>query len=144
MRSGGPAAASLRGARRRGPRLLVRWGPVVLRAWWEIAARKLGHLAAYAVLTVGWWWALRGLVARPLVWAAGLSLLYACSDEYHQTFVEGRTGKVLDVAIDSLGIALACLWLSARTRRAALSRSSALPAAARQNAASRRRSQART
>ncbi|MGZ8658029.1 MAG: VanZ family protein [Solirubrobacterales bacterium] len=139
----------------------MRWGPVVLTMaaifyfsgqpyegpgmdWWEIAARKLGHLAAYALLTVGWWWAVRGLVARPLVWAAGLSLLYACSDEYHQTFIEGRTGKVLDVAIDSLGIALACLWLRARTRRAALSRSSALPAAARQSAESRPRSQART
>ena len=28
---------------------------------------------------------------------------YACSDEWHQTFVEGRSGQVSDVAFDMLG-----------------------------------------
>ena len=31
-------------------------------------------------------------------------LLYAMSDEYHQTFVMGRSGELRDVLIDSLGI----------------------------------------
>ncbi|MET3683059.1 VanZ family protein [Alkalibacillus flavidus] len=35
-----------------------------------------------------------------------LSLLYAASDEYHQTFIEGRAGQVSDVFIDSIGIML--------------------------------------
>ena len=34
-------------------------------------------------------------------------LLYACSDEIHQTFVAGRSGEVLDVLIDTIGGSLA-------------------------------------
>ena len=25
-------------------------------AWWEVAIRKLGHIAGYVVLTYLWWW----------------------------------------------------------------------------------------
>ena len=32
-----------------------------------------------------------------------LSFTYACTDEYHQTLVEGRTGQFLDVVIDLSG-----------------------------------------
>ncbi len=38
--------------------------------------------------------------------AAGLSLLYAFSDETHQLFVPGREGKLTDVGIDAIGIAI--------------------------------------
>ena len=33
----------------------------------------------------------------------GICLVYAVSDEIHQGFVDGRTPKVLDVGIDTLG-----------------------------------------
>ena len=33
-------------------------------AWWEVAVRKLGHVAGYAALTGLWWWALLGEVRR--------------------------------------------------------------------------------
>jgi hypothetical protein len=36
-----------------------------------------------------------------------ISLAYACTDEYHQTFVEGRTGTPIDVGVDTVGMALA-------------------------------------
>ena len=39
-----------------------------------------------------------------LIVALALGALYAVSDEAHQTFVEGRVGAVLDVAIDTLGV----------------------------------------
>jgi len=78
-------------------------------AWWEVAMRKLGHLGGYALLAALWAWALAGTVRRPLVWAALVSLAYAATDEYHQTFVEGRHGAATDVGIDALGIALAIL-----------------------------------
>ena len=86
-------------------------------AWYEVIARKLGHVGGYALLTAAWAWALHGLVARPVLWAAALSFLYACSDEYHQTFVDGRSGTVTDVLIDSVGIALALLAIDWRARR---------------------------
>ena len=88
-------------------------------AWWEVAIRKLGHIAGYAVLTYLWWWALVGRVGRPLLLAAVISLLYACSDEFHQTFTDNRSGTVMDVGVDAIGIALACLLISRRWPRPA-------------------------
>ncbi len=88
-------------------------------AWWEVAIRKLGHLAGYAVLTYLWWWALVGVARRPLVLAAAISLLYAATDEYHQTFVDNRSGSPLDVAIDAAGVGFACLAISRRWPRPA-------------------------
>ena len=49
--------------------------------------------------------------------AAGwLAVLYAATDEFHQTFVPSREGCIRDVAIDSCGVALAllALWLCCR------------------------------
>ena len=80
--------------------------------WWDVIFRKLGHVTGYAVLTTLWWWALRGVAARPLLIAVCVSFAYACTDEFHQTFVSGRTGSPIDVGIDSVGIALAAYVLS--------------------------------
>jgi VanZ family protein len=79
--------------------------------WWEVIARKLGHVTGYAVLTALWAWALRGQVRRPLLVAVCISLAYACTDEYHQTFVEGRTGTPIDVGVDAVGMAIAAALL---------------------------------
>lgn len=83
-------------------------------AWWELAARKLGHVAGYAGLTALWWWALVGEVKRPLAIAVAISLLYAGTDEYHQTFVEGRHGSPVDVGVDAIGMGIACLAIHLR------------------------------
>jgi VanZ family protein len=83
-------------------------------AWWVIVFRKLGHITGYALLTGAWWWALRRVAQRPLLWAVGISLVYACSDEFHQTFVRGREGTPRDVAIDAIGMAIAALLISMR------------------------------
>jgi VanZ family protein len=50
---------------------------------------------------------------RNLILAATVGILFALSDEYHQTFVPGRGGTLRDVGIDGLGVALACTlaWL---------------------------------
>jgi VanZ family protein len=80
------------------------------RAWWDVVLRKLAHFTEYAVLTVLWWRALRGLgirFGRALAAAIAISLAYAVTDEFHQTFVDGRNGTPADVLIDSAGIAAA-------------------------------------
>lgn len=46
---------------------------------------------------------------RNLVLAVVLCLIFAMTDEYHQTFVPGRGGTWSDVAIDSAGVVLAAL-----------------------------------
>lgn len=83
----------------------------------DLVARKLVHAAEYALLAVLWWRALAGSV-RPgaALWlAVGISVAYAASDEYHQTFVAGRHGSVLDVGVDALGAGLGAL-LAGRLR----------------------------
>ena len=98
------------------------------RAWWDVGLRKLAHFTEYAVLTALWWRALRGLGARlPLAIAIAISLGYAASDEFHQTFVEGRRGTPVDVLIDAAGIVTAGTVIALLRLRAA---SNARPLAA--------------
>jgi VanZ family protein len=79
----------------------------------DLVGRKLGHMATYLALTLAWFWALRPVAPTPgaIAIAAAVSFLYAVSDEYHQSFVEGRTGSPLDVAIDAIGITLGWMLL---------------------------------
>jgi VanZ family protein len=83
-------------------------------AWWVIVFRKLGHITGYALLTALWAWALQGVVRRPLIWAVAISLAYACTDEYHQTFVPGRNGTPVDVGVDAIGMAIAATLIRLR------------------------------
>jgi VanZ like family len=55
---------------------------------------------------------------RNIIVAFVLCVLFAVSDEYHQTFVPGRGGTWSDVAIDSIGISLAALVACLRRKRA--------------------------
>ena len=82
--------------------------------WWEVIFRKLGHVSGYALLTALWWWALRPVTRRALPIAVCIAFAYACTDEFHQTFVHGRTGTPVDVGIDAIGMAIAALLISSR------------------------------
>jgi VanZ family protein len=80
---------------------------------WDTILRKLAHTTEYAVLGA----LLVRAVQRPGP-AFALGVLYAASDEIHQTFVRGRHGSPIDVAIDSVGLAVGILlWLRAGARR---------------------------
>jgi len=78
---------------------------------WDTIGRKLAHIGLYGALTMLWFWTLRPTIARPLPLAISIALVYAISDEYHQSFVHGRHGGPLDVAIDLVGVTVASLWL---------------------------------
>jgi len=77
--------------------------------FWDILLRKLAHICLFAALTLLWLRALSPLTARALLWAVVISVLYAISDEYHQTFVSGRSGSPVDVGIDAIGIGAVAL-----------------------------------
>jgi hypothetical protein len=82
---------------------------------WDLVLRKAAHITVFAVL---WLTLARAMHWRRPVLATVIALLYACSDEYHQTFVEGRHGSPVDVAIDAIGMGLAALaWTLAARRR---------------------------
>ena len=87
----------------------------------DFVGRKLVHFAGFGVLCYLWWRLLRvGMdPGRAALVAFLLSSLYAVSDEYHQSHVEGRNGTPIDWAIDSAGAALVALRLRMRARREA-------------------------
>jgi VanZ family protein len=79
-----------------------------------------GHFAEYAVLALLLHWALEGSGAsRPALVTLLFVLLYALSDEFHQSFVPGRTPDPLDIVTDLAGAAAALLAFNLlRSRRA--------------------------
>lgn len=80
-----------------------------------VVSRKLAHFGEYALLLALWWRALTTKLAdrRALAFAFVVTVLYAMTDELHQTFVSGRSGTPIDVAIDTAG-ALTAAWLLSR------------------------------
>lgn len=77
----------------------------------DLVGRKFVHAGEYALLSLLWWRALRTVAParRAALLAFAVAVAYAGSDELHQTFVQGRHGAPLDVAIDSAGAGLAAL-----------------------------------
>ena len=68
--------------------------------------RKLAHASVYFILGILVCLALNNHdinVKKILVYSVVTCFLYACSDEIHQLFVDGRSGEVLDVLLDTLG-----------------------------------------
>ena len=84
--------------------------------WLDQIVKKGGHMLGYALLAVAYW---RGLGShaerRRQAWL--LAVIYAVTDEWHQSFVPGRYPSAWDVLIfDNLG-ALLALWLAGALRK---------------------------
>ena len=71
---------------------------------WDTVLRKGAHMVEFGLLWLLWW---RALGFGSVTAAVGIALAYAATDEYHQSFVEGRNGSALDWAVDATGVALA-------------------------------------
>ncbi|HEX2468224.1 MAG TPA: VanZ family protein [Solirubrobacterales bacterium] len=78
--------------------------------------RVVAHAGEYALLCLLWAWALLPSLRwpAPVVAAAAISLAYAASDEFHQSFVPGREASAFDLVVDTAGIALAVALALAR------------------------------
>ncbi|MCW2928819.1 MAG: Acetobutylicum phosphotransbutyrylase [Thermoleophilia bacterium] len=86
----------------------------------DLVLRKAAHIVVFGVLAV--------VVARcvhadarcsrrALLVAALITLAYAASDEWHQTFVEGRVGHPRDVVIDMFGALVALTGFARHSAR---------------------------
>jgi VanZ family protein len=99
----------------------------------HILIRKLGHVTEYAILAVLLWRALRGCKSFKarifmlflLVWAG--CVIFAASDEFHQSFLPSRTPSARDVMIDICGasIGVTICWIFATRRSIKLQGASA-------------------
>jgi VanZ family protein len=87
----------------------------------DLVGRKLIHFAEFGLLCYLWWRALRTGMdpGRAALVAFLVSSLYALSDEYHQSHVDGRNGTPVDWVIDSAGATLVALRLRFGARREA-------------------------
>ena len=68
---------------------------------------KSFHLIEYAFLSFLLYFAFK----KPKI-SIPIAYLYALSDEFHQTFIAGRTGRFRDTLIDLLGILIGFLIFS--------------------------------
>ena len=80
-------------------------------SWADAIVKKSGHVVGYALLAYSYWYALD--IDKNKRWVAWLFvILYALTDEFHQSYVPGRHPSILDVLIfDNFG-ALISLWLA--------------------------------
>ncbi len=73
--------------------------------WWDFVMKKSAHVIEYAVLYI--------LVHQSLKQPKSVrtiflfAIAFALSEEFHQSFVIGRTAKLLDVGFDALGLIIA-------------------------------------
>jgi VanZ family protein len=90
-------------------------------AIFHLLVRKAGHLTEYAIFATLAARAFRAsshdLLRRHWVgFSLLLAVVYALTDEWHQSFVPSRTASIYDSLIDSMGalIALTIIWLRHR------------------------------
>ena len=74
--------------------------------------RKVAHASEYFIFTILILIALKNSGVKGnkrFIIALVICFIYACTDEYHQTFVNGRTGQFSDTLIDTFGGFVSCL-----------------------------------
>ncbi|NCC16776.1 MAG: VanZ family protein [Clostridia bacterium] len=75
--------------------------------------RKTAHFFLYFLLGILVLNATRGLRVyglKGMILTFSICILYAVYDEFHQTFVLGRSGEIRDVLIDTSGAIVGVLW----------------------------------
>lgn len=97
----------------------------------DLAVRKAGHALVFGILAL---LVVRGLAANRATVAWLATTAYAISDELHQGFIVGRGPSPVDVAIDSLGAAVALLAAPLVATRLRAARRAAQPQPAERSA----------
>ena len=80
--------------------------------------KKTGHILGYALLALSYWQVFQFKRGRQwLAWC--FAIFYAATDEFHQSFVPGRSASVLDVLIfDNLGALISlCVFTIIKSKR---------------------------
>ncbi|HEX7228260.1 MAG TPA: VanZ family protein, partial [Candidatus Binatia bacterium] len=87
----------------------------------QFVVRKLGHWFEYLILAVLLYRALHAesggrSAVRPGVMTIAFALVWAITDEFHQSLVPSRTASIVDVMIDGFGALCGSFWMYLRHR----------------------------
>lgn len=80
----------------------------------RVLVRKSAHFFLFLILGILIYLTLSSYsVSKTVLFSIIFCFIYACSDELHQLFTDGRTAKILDICIDTCGssIAIFCCYL---------------------------------
>ena len=72
----------------------------------EIFLRKTAHFTIYFCLglsVISFLCEFYEITYKIIIYSVLFVFIYACSDEIHQLFINGRSGELLDIVIDTLG-----------------------------------------
>lgn len=75
----------------------------------EPYVRKVAHLSEYAIggmLFISLFLTYNLSDIKRIIFSLLIGIEYAIIDEVHQLFIAGRSGQIIDVLIDSIGVAL--------------------------------------
>ena len=90
--------------------------------WLDFIIKKSAHITEYFILGLLLYFSLKNTTnlstGKSLILIIIIGLVYASSDEFHQTFVSGREGRIRDVLIDSLGLLASAKFLTFFSRKA--------------------------
>ncbi len=104
-------------SKKRNFEIITNWLPVVLWAgvifyfsslkqikvsdflFWDFVAKKTAHVSEYAILYA----LLHKATNKKYLVAYFITVIFASTDEFHQSFVPGRTGTPLDLGFDLSG-----------------------------------------
>ena len=75
---------------------------------------KVGHVVGYFLLGLSFYLALTQYpnLKKPRLSALALSFVYALTDEFHQSFIPGRTCELIDLIVDLLAAGTALLLIT--------------------------------
>lgn len=82
--------------------------------------RKCAHMSEYMIFAVSvllalYIWKARGRMLYLTTFSS--AFIFACTDEFHQLFVPGRSGRMTNVLIDSVGALIGLLIIYGINRR---------------------------
>ena len=79
------------------------YGPI------DILIKKGGHALGYGLLGLSYYFALPKRLTKfyRAITALMMAILFALSDEYHQSFVQGRSSSLVDIFVDGVGATIA-------------------------------------
>ena len=84
----------------------------------DYLVKKAGHMIGFGLLALSYLYAFNRRDNKSVFIAWLLAILYAFTDEYHQSFVASRHSSIWDVILfDNFGAILALYFLSPRNKR---------------------------